>query len=141
MGPLRGMTVKELETNIMDYARQHAIEALSQPRRVVLATSGPAGVQAGEFPCEAKGLALYLLLPRTSDHLFNLEHNATASLLSAGWELNGKASFLEACAPDLDLGLLKDPAAQWCVLVRIDPLRIQIKREGGWGNIETIDLK
>jgi hypothetical protein len=25
-------------------------------------------------------------------------------------------------------------------LVRIDPLCIQIKREGGWGNIETIDL-
>ena len=126
---------------MLDYARQHAIETLSLPRRVILATSGPAGVQAGEFPCEAKGLALYLLVPRTSDHLFNLEHNATASLLSGGWELKGEATLLATSAPGIDLDLLKDPAAQWCVLVRIDPVRIQIKREGGWGNIETIDLK
>ena len=145
MYSLRGMTVNELETNMLDYARQHAIEAINLPRKVILATSGPAGVQAGEFPCEAKGLTLYLLVPRTSDHLFNLEHNPTASLLSAGWELKGEASLLPICkvaagAPDIDLELLKDPAAQWCVLVRIDPVRIQIKREGGWGNIETIDL-
>jgi hypothetical protein len=126
---------------MLDYARQHAIEALSLPRRVVLVTSGPAGVQAGEFPCEVKDLALYLLLPRTSDHLFNLEHNPTASLLSTGWELKGEATVLAAGPPGIELGLLSDPAAQWCVLVRIDPLCIQIKREGGWGNIETIDLK
>ncbi len=125
---------------MLDYARQHAIEALSLPRRVVLATSGPAGVQAGEFPCEAKDLALYLLVPRTSDHLFNLEHNSSVSLLSAGWELSGVASILPAGAPGLELGLLTEPAAQWCVLVRIDPVRIQVKRAGGWGNIETIDL-
>ena len=128
-----------LDITMLDYARQHAIEALSLARRVVLVTSGLAGVQAGEFPCEAKDLALYLLLPATSDHLFNLEHNATATLLSAGWELNGKAS-MAAGAPGIDLDLLKEPGAQWCVLVRIDPVRIQIKREGGWGNIETIDL-
>jgi hypothetical protein len=135
---------------MLDYARQHAIAALSLPDRVVLVTSGPAGVQAGEFPCEAKDLALYLLVPRTSDHLFNLEHNPTVSLLSAGWELKGEATLLATSrvppagmAPGeqgFDLVLLKDPAAQWCVLVRIDPVRIQIKREGGWGNIETIDL-
>jgi hypothetical protein len=127
-----------METKMLDYARQHAIAALNLPHRVVLVTIGPAGVQAGEFPCEAKDLALYLLVPRTSDHLFNLEHNPTVSLLSAGWELKGEG--MAAGAQGLDLGLLEDPAAQWCVLVRIDPVRIQIKREGGWGNIETIDL-
>jgi hypothetical protein len=137
---------------MLDYARQHAITALSQPGRVILVTSGPAGVQAGEFPCEAKDLVLYLLMPRTSDHLFNLEHNPTVSLLSAGWELKGEATLLVASsvaastsmpadgAPAFDLVLLKDPAAPWCVLLRIDPVCIQIKREGGWGNIETIDL-
>lgn len=128
---------------MLDYARQHATEALSLPRRVVLATSGPAGVLAGEFPCEAKDLALYLLVPRTSDHLFNLEHNSSVTLLSAGWELKGEAMVVATMgisAPGLDLGLLGEPAAQWCVLVRIDPVRIQIKRDGGWGNIETIDV-
>ncbi len=125
---------------MLDYARQHAIEALSLPRKVVLVTCGPAGVQAGEFPCEANDLALYLLVPRTSDHLFNLEHNSTVSLLSSGWELSGAASILPASAPGFDLSLVKDPVAQWCVVVRIAPLRIQIKRADGWGNIETIDL-
>ncbi len=125
---------------MLDIARQHAIEALSLPHRVVLVTSGPAGVLAGEFPCEANDLALYLLVPRTSDHLFNLEQTATVSLLSAGWEMSGSASILPAGAPGFDLSLLEDPAAQWCAVVRIAPLRIQIKRPDGWGNIETIDL-
>jgi hypothetical protein len=129
-----------METKMLDYACQHAIAALSQTCRVVFVTSGPAGVQAGEFPCEAKDLALYLLVPRTSDHLFNLEHNSTVSLLSAGWELSGAASILPAGAPGPELGLLKDPAAQWCLVVQIAPVRIQIKRAGGWGNVETIDL-
>jgi hypothetical protein len=61
-------------------------------------------------------------------------------LLSAGWELSGAASILPAGAPGLALDLLKGAEAQWCVVVRIAPVRIQIKRTGGWGNIETIDL-
>jgi len=125
---------------MFDYARQRAIEALSLPRKVVLATSGPAGVQAGEFLCEAKELVLYLLLPRTSDQLFNLEHNCTATLLSDGWELKGEAQIVAASSPGLDLNLLQEPGSEWCVLVRVDPVRIQIRRAGGWGNIETIDL-
>ena len=38
---------------MLDYARQRAIEALKITQKAVLATSGPAGVQATEFPCEA----------------------------------------------------------------------------------------
>ena len=125
---------------MLDYAHLRAIEALSLPRTVVLATSGPAGVQAGEFPCEAKGLALYLLVPRTSDHLFNLEHNSTVTLLASEWELKGEAHAMVANVPGLELELLREPGAEWCVLLRIDPFRMHIRKEGGWGNIETIDL-
>jgi hypothetical protein len=125
---------------MLDYARQHAIEALNRPQIVVLATSGPAGVQAGEFPCEAQGLVIYLLLPRTSDHLFNLEHDSSATLLAEGWELTGEAQIVPASAPGLELSLTQEPGAQWCVLLRVEPVRIQIRRAGGWGNSETIDL-
>ncbi len=125
---------------MLDYARQRAIDALSQPHKVVFATSGPAGVQASEFPCEARGLALYLLVPCTSDHLFNLEHNRNTTLLAAGWELQGEAQVVPAGTEDLELALMSEPGAEWCVLVHVDPLRIQVKRAGGWGNIETIDL-
>jgi hypothetical protein len=125
---------------MLDYARQRAIEALKLPRRAVLATSGPAGVQAGEFPCEATGLVLYLLVPRISDHLFNLEHGSFVTLLTGGWELKGKAQIILPDAPDLELNLLREPGAQWCVLVRVEPCQVQIRREEGWGNLETIDL-
>ena len=108
---------------------------------MVLATSGPAGVQASEFPCEALGLDLYILVPQTSDHLFNLEHETTVTLLAAGWELKGEAQIVDPGTVDLELNLMQAPGAAWCALVRITPCQVQIRREGGWGNIETIDLK
>ncbi len=126
---------------MLDYARQRAIEALRIPRRAVLVTSGPAGVQAGEFPCEAIDLDLYLLVPKTSDHLFNLEHDATVTLLTSGWELKGQAQIIPPDAPDLGPDLLRERDAAWCVLVQVDPCQMQIRREEGWGNLETIDLK
>ncbi len=126
---------------MLDYAHQRASEALSLPRTVVLATSGPAGVQAGEFPCEAIDLELFLLVPKTSDHLFNLEHNSSVSLLTAGWEMQGNAQVMPSELLNLKLGLLQDPSAKWCVLVRVDPCILQIRRKKGWGNLETIDLK
>src|SRR5512137_320315 len=104
---------------MLDYARQRVIEALRLPRTVVLATSGPAGVQAGEFPCEAAGLDLYLLVPQTSNHLFNLEHDSAVTLLTAEWELKGQAQLRPPGAPGLELNLLQEPAAEWCVLVRV----------------------
>ena len=126
---------------MLDYARQRASEALRIPRSAVLATNGPAGIQAGEFSCEAIDLDLYLLVPKTSDHLFNLEHDSTVTLLTTGWELKGQAQIIPPGVPDLRLELLREPAAEWCELVRVDPWRLQIRREEGWGNIETIDLK
>ena len=135
------MPTRIIEINMLDYARQRAIEALRIPRTAVLVTSGPAGVEAGTFPCEAIDLDLYLLVPQTSDHLFNLEHNSTVTLLTPGWQLKGEAQIISPNAPDLELDLFKEPGAEWCVLVRVDPCQMQIRREEGWGNLETIDLK
>jgi hypothetical protein len=97
------MFERKIEISMLDYARQRAIEALRCHRKAVLATSGPAGVQASEFPCEAIDLNLYLLVPQTSDHLFNLEHDSTVTLLTAGWEVRGEAQIIPPNAPDLEL--------------------------------------
>ena len=126
---------------MLDYARQRAIEALKIPRKAVLATSGPAGLQASEFPCEAIDAELYLLVPRTSDQLFNLEHDPSVTLLSASWELKGEARLISPTPPDLELDLLREPGAEWCGLVRVNPYQIQIRRESGWGYLETIELE
>ena len=125
---------------MLDYARQRAIEALRIPRKAVLATSGPAGLQASEFPCEAIDADLYLLVPWTSDHLFNLERDPSVTLLTAGWELKGEAQMVSPTTPDLELDLLRQPDAEWCGLVRVHPYQLQIRREKGWGYLETIEL-
>ena len=126
---------------MLDYARQRAIEALRIPRKAVLVTNGPAGLQASEFPCEAVELSLFLLVPKTSDHLFNLEHGSTVTLLAVGWELKGEAQVVSPNALGLELDLLREPGAQWCEVVRVDPWRMQVRREGNWGYLETIDFK
>jgi len=126
---------------MLDYARQRAIEALSIPRRAILATSGPAGLQIGEFRCEAAGLDLYLLVPNTSDHLFNMEQDASVILWTDEWELKGKAQVISLNASDFELELLREPGAEWCELLRVKPCRMQVHRQGSWGILETIDLE
>ena len=126
---------------MLNYARQRAMEILKISRTAVLATSGPAGVQAGEFPCEACGLDVYLLVPRTSDHLFNLEFESGVALLAGGWELRGEARLVPPDAAARELRLARMPGAEWCVLVRVIPRLLQVRREAGWGSVETIDLK
>jgi len=125
---------------MLDYARQRAIEALRMPRRAVMATSGPAGLQIGEFRCEAAGLALYLLVPNTSDHLFNMEQDASVILWTDEWELKGKAQVISLNASDVEMELLREPEAEWCELLRVEPCRMQVHRQGIWGILETIDL-
>jgi hypothetical protein len=126
---------------MLDYAHQRAIEVLKIPRRAVLATSGPAGVQVSELPCEALEVELYLLVPQTSDHLFNLENVSTVSLLTDVWDLKGEAQILFPNSTDLKLDMVREPEAQWSVLVRVRPCKLQIRKENGWGNLETIDIQ
>ena len=125
---------------MFDYAHQRALEALGNPRAAVLVTNGPAGVQVSEFPCAALGLSLYLLVPQTSDHLFNLEYESTVTLLIARYELKGKAQIVSRGAVDSDCALLREPAADWGAFLRVEISQVQLRSEEGWGNRETIDL-
>jgi len=125
---------------MLDYARQRAIEVLGIPGKVVLVTHSPAGLQAGEFPCEAVGLDLYLLIPRTSDQLFNLEQNSSITALAANWELHGEAYVIASTTLDQAINLLGESGAGWCKLVRVVPDQIKIRRENGWGFLETIEI-
>lgn len=123
---------------MLDYARQRTIEILRIPRKAVLATNGPAGLQIGEFPCEAIGLYLYLLVPSSSDHLFNLEQDASVTLLSDIWKLIGEAQLITP-TPDIELEIIREPEAKWCKIIRVNPTQMHIRRERGWGYHETIE--
>lgn len=130
---------------MLNYARQRVLEALKIPKRAVMVTSGPAGVQAGEFPCDSAGLSLFLLVPKTSDHLFNLEANPAVIILTGVWELRGEAQPVLPDRIGFDLEMLKESGPytgwlEWAALVRIDPGQVQIRRGDGWGNLETFDI-
>jgi hypothetical protein len=113
-------------------------ETLSAAATATLSTHGAAGIQANVFPCEAVELSLYILVPRTSDHLFNLEQNAEVVVTTEAWQLRGLACIGSECRPDL--ALLRLPDAGWCEVVKIDPRQLQIVRAGESGYAETIDI-
>jgi hypothetical protein len=125
---------------MINYARERAIALLKPTRSVILATGGPGGPQIGEFPCEAIDLELYLLLPLTSDHLFNLERDERVALHSPQWDLSGKGRALAGEAAQLPISLLPKTGRAWYVMLKVVPGRIQVLRPEGWGPAETIDL-
>jgi hypothetical protein len=97
--------------------------------------------RASQVPVEVVGLQLYLLVPQTSDHLFNLEQDPVVILWTPGWALKGEAQVGTPAPESRALKLLQEAQAQWCMLVRVDPWQVQLRRKSGWGSLETIDLK
>ena len=123
---------------MLNHLRQRVTETLSTARTVTLSTHGAAGIQANVFPCESVDLELYFLIPRTSDHLFNLEHNPEVVVTTETWQVRGVACI----APEHPAGLAlrQQPDATWCEVVMVRPTRLQIEWPGGAGHAETIDI-
>lgn len=115
-------------------------ETLAQARCVTLATSGPGGLQVGTFPCQAVDTQLYVLVPRTSDHLVNLEDDLGVVVMADTWQLRGQARVLPAAERPDDLALMGVPDARWSELIQVRPTRVELGRRSSWGYSETIDL-
>jgi hypothetical protein len=126
---------------MLNHLREHIAATLARARSATLATSGPAGLQAHVVPCAASGIQLYLLLPRTSDHLLNLEHDRAVVVTTAEWQLSGRARVVTAAECATAQQLLEAPDAPWSVVVEVRPSRVSIAQRGGWGTAETIDLE
>jgi hypothetical protein len=124
---------------MLSHLRQHVTTALQSTHRATLATNGPAGLQAQVVPCAASGLQLFLLLPRTSEHLLNLEQNPAAVVATEHWQVSGNARI--ATAAECPAALLRTPDASWSEVVIIRPTRVSIAQRAGWGAVETIDLE
>jgi hypothetical protein len=125
---------------MLDHLKQRVARILASTEKATLSTSGPAGIQARIFPCEAVEVCLYLLVPGTSDHLLNLEQNPFAVVSTPGWQLRGTARALPQQGVPADLQLPRSPAGTGCVLVEIRASQLQIYRRNGWGFSETIDI-
>ncbi len=101
------------------HLRQRVIDALAAAQDVLLATTGPAQLQASRLPCEARTVTLYLLVPRASDHLFNLESTPDVVIVNREWELRGQAHMLPRAAYPAGLKLVERAEANWSELVEV----------------------
>lgn len=120
---------------------QHIGAALARERRATLATCGPAGLQAQVLTCAASGLRVYLLLPRTSDQLLNLESAPEAVVATAAWTVRGQARVCAIGECPHGLGLWDAPEAPWSVAVEVASRRVTIAHPEGWGASETVDVE
>ncbi len=124
---------------MLDHLRKQVADALAAATQITLATHGAAGLQTSFLPCQAIGTRLYVLVPRTSEHLVNLEGSREIVAVTERWELRGKARSIPLTShPELTLAQM--PAAPWNALVEIRPIRLQIAREEGAGYAATIDI-
>jgi hypothetical protein len=122
---------------MLDKLRDRAIEILAETTLCTLATTGPAGLQASMVRCAGQETALYLLIPDTSDHLFNLENEPEVAVTAKTWHMRGMADIVQE-----NLDLFSAEQYQWHTLVRISPVRLHILPiEGSPANYaETIDF-
>lgn len=121
--------------------RQRASEELSTARQIVLSAFGPADIQSEVLPCEAIGLALYVLVPRTSDLLFNLEGRALVVATTDTWQARGAARLLKPGEYPEGLTIAGTPEAAWSEMVEICPTRLQLGPSRGQAQGETIDIE
>jgi len=125
---------------VLRQLRQKASEALSTARQVVLSACGPADIQAESLSCEAVGLALYVLVPRTSDLLFNLESNRPVVATAETWQARGMTRLLRPGQCPEELAIARTPEAVWCQVAEFRPTRLQLRLADSQGQGETIDI-
>lgn len=122
------------------HLRTRVAAIMAKSHLAMLATCGPADIQAGVYPCEADGMRLYMLVPRTSDHLYNVEISPDVVVTAHRWQARGKARVLAPEAAPRALLLDAREEAQWSVVLEIVPARLQIAAENDGPYVETIDV-
>jgi len=123
---------------MLEHLRQRVIKVLASVQAVTLTSSGAAGLQASHLPCEAVETELFVLVPRASDHLFNIETQPEVMIIDDTWNLRGQARLVPT--PDLPPELRQHPQAKWSTALVIHPTRLNVLSLETGNPIETIDL-
>ena len=123
---------------MLDKLRDRAAQVLAETNWCTLATTGPAGLQASMVRCAGRGTSLYLLIPNTSDHLFNLESEPGVAVTTETWRLRGRADILTDSPAQFSAD-----QSQWHTVVRVTPSQLQILsvEYGAATYAETIDFE
>jgi hypothetical protein len=124
---------------MLELLRNRVKSALSAEIAATLSTNGPGGIQAGFFPCQADNLTLYLLVPASSDVLYNLETEPAVVVTTPGWQMEGQSHVLPLSETPPVIQLDRSPRAPGCLLVAVTCQRMHFNWSEGWGYRETID--
>ncbi len=125
---------------MIDHLRRCVCAALAPAQEILLATCCQAELQVSRLPGEGRDLALYLLVPRASDHLFNLEREPQVVVVTQAWELRGLARVLAPASRPRGLALCGREEAQWSELVAVQVQRLHLYASGR-RPAETIDIE
>jgi hypothetical protein len=125
---------------VLEHLRKRASEALATAGQVVLSTWGPADIQAERLACESLDVVFYVLVPRTSDLLFNLETNEAVVATAETWQVRGMARLLRPGQHPKELAITRTPQAAWCDVAEIRPTQLRLSRAPGQLQDETIDI-
>jgi hypothetical protein len=123
--------------------RAEALALIAARPHCTLSTIGPAGVQASLVECLVREDCVYVLVPATVDHLFNIEHELEVVLTSSLWQLRGAAlglsdaSGLQRTAPS---DISAHAKAAGYMLLEVFPLRMHLEPAGRRRYRETIDF-
>lgn len=123
---------------MLEHLRQRVIETLAGARAVTLSSSGAAGLQASRLPCQALGTELFVLVPRASDHLFNIETQPEVVVINETWNLKGRARLAAPAAWPPELR--GHPEAKWSSVLAIQPIRLNLLCRETGSPTETIDV-
>jgi hypothetical protein len=119
---------------MLNKLRAEALALIAATPDCTLSSIGPAGVQASVVACVVRENCIYVLVPSTVDHIFNLEHELEVVLTSPLWQLRGAALMLSDCdglqgAPPYNLSAQARVAGYR--LVEVFPIRMHVEPAAG----------
>jgi hypothetical protein len=123
--------------------RSEALALIAARPYCTLSTTGPAGVQASLVECLVREDCVYVLVPSTVDHLFNIQYEQEVVLTSSFWQLRGAALSLsdvsgrQGTAP---ADISAHARAVGYTLLEVFPLRMHLEPAGRRRYRETIDF-
>jgi len=129
---------------MLDKLRAEALALIAATAQCTLSTTGPSGVQAAVVACLAPDEGVYVLVPSTSDQLFNIEHHTEVVLTTALWQLRGAARMLaeeDGWQDSARRDLIWSAHDQGYRVVMVFPLRMHIEPGGHRRYRETIDFE
>ena len=125
---------------MLDKLCAEALALIAATAQCTLSSMGPAGVQAAVVACLVRDNGIYVLVPSTSDQLFNIEHHTEVVLTTPLWQLRGAAHALAEDDGIAPRDLAWSANDRGYRVVAVCPLRMQIEPGGCRCYPETIDF-